>query len=109
MGKKITSEVTEIELVRIIECNQQVIKDNAAATLKSAEAMQRLSEVISGLQQVVTLLVTQITTSISQRADAVPIATHNKTVAVCLGIALFAILVAAFVVGLDLTGYGFGA
>ena len=97
--------VKAIELVRLIESNQCIIKDNTAAmfkvaeaNLESAKATAHLADVVSSLQQVVTLLVTQVTTNIAQRNDAVPLKVFMLVVGTL-------VLILAAIVGLDMGGY----
>lgn len=81
------AEQREGVLMDIIQCDHRVIEANTAA-------MSRLVATLDGMQQTLSLLVGQVTTSISQRNDGVPLR-------VFLVVTVGLIVVLFTVIGLD--------
>ena len=84
-------------LLAIIEQDHEVISRNASAFEKLAAAVDRLTGGQEQMMNALNLLVAQVTSSISQRSEAVPVRI------VLIIVLVFAGLIAA-IVGLDLKG-----
>ena len=82
-------ELTD-KLITVIEKDHQVIADNSKATVA-------LSETLRSMQTTMELLVGQVTVSISQRNEAVPI----KVFLIVVG--TMALIIAVGVLGISLT------
>ncbi len=90
------TEQTE-RLLTLIEEGHEVIKANTSAIAKLDCVIESLSKIQETMQNTLSLLVQQVTTSISQRAEAVP-------VRIVLIIVLMMAAIIAAVVGLNLAG-----
>jgi len=87
---------------KIIEANTEVIRSNTSAFARLVAVIENLSEIQKQMQSTLSLLVQQVTTSISLRAEAIPIR-------IVLIIVLVMAAIIAAVVGLNLAGIFAGA
>jgi hypothetical protein len=91
----------EAWLMNIIECDHKVIEANTAVMSRLMATLEAVQGTLGTMTQTLHLLVGQVTVSINQRTEAVPLR-------VVYGICGILILIIAAIVGLDIAGYHIG-
>lgn len=87
--------------MNIIECDHKVIESNTAVMSRLVVMLEAVQGTLGTMTQTLHLLVGQVTTSIAQKTEGVPL----KVVYWIVGIL---ILILAATVGLDIAGYHVG-
>ncbi len=89
-------------LIGLIEADHRVIEQNTTALSKLISVIEKNEDVLNQMHQTLMLLIQQITVSISQRTDSVPMKSHERTVAILVLIVFVMVAILALVFGLNL-------